>query len=276
MSVNDMMEACSGAAQCPESRTGALARTSFVSLLTVSLQTVLISLIIKRHHPFMVSLTFVFLLSRWLVKPNMMSESTKIVPRSMTLGLGFPASGDPCEFGKAMPAVCTAYRIFHSLGNLLDFSIHQIHKSRTPLKNPQWFLIRTFGDTRWVLARVRKITSQISSTPRRKKKYNPLGMQSCFISTEILFKTSSGIRHAWCRCAAAGLRARKGAPCASAAHWSPVSPPIPPSLSPLTQPSPLSLSLSPYLSFSLPCQALMTSSPTRFAGASLSSPAWRC
>lgn len=47
-------------------------------------------------------LTFVFLFSRWLVNPNMMSESTKIVPRSMTLGLDSPSPGDPDEFGKDM------------------------------------------------------------------------------------------------------------------------------------------------------------------------------
>lgn len=38
----------------------------------------------------------------------MMSESTKIVPRSMTLGLGFPPPGDPDEFGKAMWAASVA------------------------------------------------------------------------------------------------------------------------------------------------------------------------
>lgn len=55
-------------------------------------------------------LTLVFRFSRWLVNPNMMSESTKIVPRSMTLGLGFSSSEDPAEFGKDMWAVRRIFR----------------------------------------------------------------------------------------------------------------------------------------------------------------------
>lgn len=69
-------------------------------------------------------LTFVFLLSRWLVNPNIMSESTMMVPRSMTLGLGFPAPGDPDEFGKAMWAARVPYTIIHSLRKLSESYIH--------------------------------------------------------------------------------------------------------------------------------------------------------
>lgn len=47
--------------------------------------------------------TFFFLFSKWLVNPKIMSESTKIVPRSIRLGSGLPPPEEPGEFGKAMP-----------------------------------------------------------------------------------------------------------------------------------------------------------------------------
>lgn len=50
-----------------------------------------------------------------------MSESTKIVPRSMTLGLGFSSPEDPDEFGKDMWAV---RKMLHSSGHLLGLYIH--------------------------------------------------------------------------------------------------------------------------------------------------------
>lgn len=103
-------------------------------------------------------LTLVFLLSRWLVNPKMMSESTKIVPRSMTLGLGFSSPEDPDEFGKDMWAV---RKILHSSGHLLDLYIHVIYVS------PRGGLIRTSSGSRRALARLRKTASQLSSGPKR-------------------------------------------------------------------------------------------------------------
>lgn len=66
------------------------------------------------------SLTFAFLLRRWLVNPNMISESTKNVPRSMRLGLGLSAPEEPEEFGKAMREMCI---IFHTPGYRIDIYI---------------------------------------------------------------------------------------------------------------------------------------------------------
>lgn len=66
------------------------------------------------------SLTFAFLLRRWLVNPNMISESTKNVPRSMRLGLGLSAPEEPEEFGKAMREMCV---IFHAVGYRIDIYI---------------------------------------------------------------------------------------------------------------------------------------------------------
>lgn len=110
------------------------------------------------------------------MNPNMMSESTKIVPRSMTLGLGFSSPGAPCEFGRAMPAAGAAKKTLHSRGNLLHLSIHQWGTSRTPSVHPQGRLIRTFGGSRGLLARVRKTTHWVSGSPRGKRD-NPAGMQ---------------------------------------------------------------------------------------------------
>lgn len=105
-----------------------------------------------------IGLTLVFRFSRWLVNPNMMSESTKIVPRSMTLGLGFSSPEDPAELGKDMWAV---RKIFHTSGHLLDLYIHVLYVS------PRGYLIRTSSDSRRTLARVREIAAQVSSGPKR-------------------------------------------------------------------------------------------------------------
>lgn len=105
-----------------------------------------------------IGLTLVFLFSRWLVNPNMMSESTKMVPRSMTLGLGFSSPEDPAEFGEDMWAV---RKIVHTSGHLLDLYIHATYVS------PRGGLIRTSRDSRRTLARVRKTAAQVSSGPKR-------------------------------------------------------------------------------------------------------------
>lgn len=88
----------------------------------------------------------------------MMSESTKMVPRSMTLGLGFSSPEDPDEFGKDMWAV---RQMLHSSGHLLGLYIHVIYVS------PRGCLFRTSSGSRRALARVRKTASQVSSGPRR-------------------------------------------------------------------------------------------------------------
>lgn len=169
-----------------------------------------------RSHPFLSSipsfllsrvrvsfpLTLVFLFSRWLVNPNMMSESTKIVPRSMTLGLGFSSPGAPCEFGRAMLAAGAAKKTLHSKGDLFHLSIHQYDTSRTHSVHPLGLLIRTFGGSRGLLARVRKTTHRVSSSPRGKRD-NPAGTQKHLDPPKTLSKPS------WSWRAAAGLSANE-------------------------------------------------------------------
>lgn len=137
-------------------------------------------------------LTLVFLLSRWLVNPNMMSESTKIVPRSMTLGLGFSSPEDPDEFGKDMWAV---RKMLHSSGHLLDLYIHVIYVS------PRGGLIRTSSGLRRALARVRKTASQLSRGPKRLSgdHIHPCA-QTLFMSTWTLRTTPEGGVGGWGGC----------------------------------------------------------------------------
>lgn len=109
-----------------------------------------------------------------------MSESTKIVPRSMTLGLGFSSPEDPAEFGKDMWAV---RKILHSWGHLLDLYIHVMYVS------PRGCLIRTSSDSQRALSRVRKTAAQVSSGPKRLSGDYIHPAQTLFMSTWTLRTT---------------------------------------------------------------------------------------